>query len=307
MKKILLAAMIFSIAGACLVPLRNATLHTRQECLASSQTAQAAAQRLAELQAELAVQEAKRVELQSTLNGSASTMDPSWVNLLLATNAPADSLDAWNRILTALAGADGRSKDYVIVSKAALAQARLKPLAPFPHSEKLTDAVRGVLAITPDEEQSLETAFSEAFQAVGAWARANVRREGPDGDMLVRYTIPADPAFEQGLTNRLFTRVNSAIGKERGELMWTFFEYHRIGEDDAIADRTNILAIYRIAGAPGLGYRSGWRWENAEAINTYPEPIKPNRFRRAFYFVFPGGWQEVARREGFELPAEFNN
>ena len=307
MKKIFLAALIFSTAGACILPLRNAAHRAHRECLASQQASQAATQRLAEFQAERAVQESKQAELQSAMNGLALSMEPSLVDVLLATNVPAASLDTQNRILTALAGGGGRSKDYVIVSKAVLAQARLNPLAAFPKSEKLTDSARGVLAITPDEEQSLESAFSEAFQAAGTWARANVRREGPDGDMLVRYTIPADPEFEQGLTNRLFTRINSAIGNERGEMMQRFFEYNRIGEDGAIADRTNIFSIHKIAGSPGMGSRAGWKWANSEAINTYPEPIKPNRFPCAFYFVFPGGWQEVARREGFELPDEFKN
>ena len=307
MKKIFLIAIIFSTAGACILPLRNSANRANREWFASQQASQAATQRLAEFQAERAVQEAKQTELQSAMDGLALSMEPSLVSVLLATNVPAASLDTQNRILTALAGSAGRSERYVIVSKAVLSQARLKPLTAFPNSEKLTDSARGVLAITPDEEQSLQTAFTEAFQAVGTWARANVRREGPEGDMLVRYTIPADPEFEQGLTNRLFTRINSALGNERGELMQRFFEYNRIEEDDAIADRTNILSIHKIAGSPGLGSRAGWKWANAEAINTYPEPIKPDRFRCAFYFVFPGGWQEVARREGFELPDEFKN
>jgi hypothetical protein len=38
-----------------------------------------------------------------------------------------------------------------------------------------------------------------------------------------------------------------------------------------------------------------------EAINTYPEPIHTNRFPAAFSYVLPGGWQELAQREGIEL------
>jgi hypothetical protein len=166
--------------------------------------------------------------------------------------------------------------------------------------------VRGVLGITPEEQESVEAAFAEVFEAVGVWAKANVQREGPLEDLLVRYTLPTDPAFEQALTNKLFSSINAAVGDERGDLMRAYFQTWRLYEDGAIGDRTNIFEIHRISGQPGLGYRSGWKWEKSEAINTYPAPIKPNRFPYAFFFVFPGGWQEVAQREGFELPQEFN-
>ena len=159
---------------------------------------------------------------------------------------------------------------------------------------------------TPEEQQSVEVAFAEAFEADAGWAKANMQREGPEGNMLVRYTLPTDPAFEQALTSKLFSTIKAAVGEERGDLLRAYFEQYRLYADGGIVDRTNILEVHRLSGQPGLGYRSGWKWENSEAINTYPEPIKPNRFPAAFFFVFPGGWQEVAEREGFELPEEFN-
>jgi hypothetical protein len=41
--------------------------------------------------------------------------------------------------------------------------------------------------------------------------------------------------------------------------------------------------------------------EGASAINTDPEPIRTNRFPAAFRYIFPGGWQELAQREGLEF------
>ena len=123
----------------------------------------------------------------------------------------------------------------------------------------------------------------------------------------MRYTIPTDPTFRQALTNKLFSTINATIGDERGELMRRFFESWRIGEDGAIGARTNILSIHRIPGQPGLGYRAGYQEENSSAININadPAPIKPKNFPYAFLFLFPGGWPEVAQREGFELPKEY--
>jgi len=105
----------------------------------------------------------------------------------------------------------------------------------------------------------------------------------------------------------LFLKINSAIGDERGDLLRKYFESYGLYEDGAIGDRTNILAVYRIAAPLGYAYRAGWRWaDRSEAINTFPEPIKPDNFPLAFRFVFPGGWPEVAQRENFELPKEFD-
>ncbi|HEU0038251.1 MAG TPA: hypothetical protein VFR76_03155 [Verrucomicrobiae bacterium] len=233
-------------------------------------------------------------------------MDPALVDFFLTNDMKSVSLEMQDNILAEFGRGWNSSGRYVLVSKAALTSTTLSPLKTFPNGEKLTDAARDVLAITPQERLSVEAAFAEALGEVSAWARANVQREGPSGDVMARYTIPADPAFEQALTNRLFSTVNAAIGDERGELMRKFFEYSRISEDGAIGERTNILSIHRISGLPGLGFRAGWKWENSEAINTYPEPIKPKNFPYAFLLVFPGGWQELAQREGFDLPEEFS-
>lgn len=308
MKRIILCLMIFATAGVCFYALRNAAGHRQQEFVANQAAWLVQTQQLAEVQAERAALTAKVRDLKRELRSSGATafMDPALLAFLLTNDIKSASLEMQDKILTGFGQGGNSSGSYVLVSKAALTNYTLKPLKTFPNGEKLTDAVRGVLAITPEEQQFVEAAFAEALGAVTAWAKANVQREVASEDMLVRYTIPTDPAFEQALSNKLFSTINTAIGDERGGLMRKFFEHWRISEDGAIGDRTNMLSIHRVSGQPGLGYRAGWKWAHSEAINTFPEPIKPKNFPYAFLFVFPGGWQEVAKRDGFDLPEEFN-
>ena len=308
MKRILLALTIFATAGFCLYALSNAAGRRQQQFLANQSAWLVQTQQFAEVQAEQGAMVEKVHDLKREL-GSGITiapMDLALMNFLLTSNVKSAPPEIQDKILAEFGRGENSSSSYVLVSKAALTNSTLKPLKTFPNGEKLTDAVRGVLAITPEEQQSVEAAFAEALGAVAAWAKANVQREGASDDMLVRYTIPADPIFAQALTNKLFSALNTAIGDERSRLMRNFFEHWRISEDGAIGERTNILSLHRISGQPGLGWRAGWKWENAEAINTYPEPIKTKDFPYAFLFIFPGGWQEVAQREGFDLPEDFN-
>ncbi|MEY2429143.1 MAG: hypothetical protein QOJ40_2028 [Verrucomicrobiota bacterium] len=308
MKRILLALTSFATAGICFLALSNITSHGRQQLRANQNAWLTQTQQLAEVQAEQGALAAKIRDLKHELRSgaAAASMDPALVEFLLTNGSKSASPEMQDKLLAGFGRGGNSSSRYVLVSKAALRDTTLRPLKTFPNGEKLTDAVRGVLAITPEEQQAVEAAFAGAFDAIAVWAKANVQRDGPSGDLLVRYTIPADQKFEQASTSKLFSIINATVGDERGELMRKYFEINRFSEDGGIGDGTNVFEIHRISGQAGLGYRSGREWENSSAINTYPEPIKPDRFPSAFFFVFPGGWQEIAQREGFELPEEFH-
>jgi hypothetical protein len=307
MKKLPLAATIFLTTSACLVALTNAANRQQQQLQTIQAAGLAQTQQIEEMQVEQARLEAKvsdlRHELQSSI--SAKPIDPELAGFLLTNDIMLASSDTQERLLASFGWGGNSSDRFVLVSKAALTNSTLKPLQNFPNGEELTAAVRGVLAITPEEQQSVESVFAQAFTELGDWARKNIQREAAAGDMLVCYTIPTDPTYAQMQAENLFSNISAIIGNERGELMRRFFEHYRIYEDGYIGERTNIFSIHRVSAPPGLGYRAGWKTDRSEAINTHPEPIKPNRFPAAFRFVFPGGWEELAQREGFELPELF--
>ncbi len=307
MKRILLALVILTTAAASFLALSNTTTRGRLRLRAGQGDLRELTLQLAQMQAQQSVLARKVRELQRErgFGLAAASIEPALLEFLLTSDIKSASPEMQEKILAGFGPGGKSSANYVLVSKAALKTTTLKPLKTSPEWQKLTDAVRGVLAITPEEGQAVEAAFAQTFEGIAAWAKANVQREGPSGDMLVRYTIPADPAFEQASTEKLFSTISATIGDERGQLLRGYFEHWRIYEDGAIGNRTNIFEIHRISGQPGFGYRSGWKWENSEAVNTYPEPIRPDRFPAAFRLLFPGGWQEVAERESFELPQGF--
>lgn len=307
MKKILFALTVVVITGIGFVALSYATSRREQQLKTHQADWLLRNQQFAQIQAECAtlvtqVRELKR-ELEN--NFGATPIDPELAKFLSTNDIKFATPEMQERILASFGWGQNSSDNYVLVSKAALTNSVLKPLKNFPNTERLTDAVRGVLAITPEERQSVESIFAEAFDALGDWAKANVQREAESGDMLARYTIPADSAFAQMQTNKLFSNISAVLGEERGELMRKFFQHNRIYSDGGIGDGTNILSIHRISASPGFGYRAGRKWDRSETINTYPEPIKPNRFPAAFRFIFPGGWEELAQREGLELSKDF--
>jgi hypothetical protein len=309
MKKLLILISVLLMTGFGLVALSKSASHREREFQASQTAWQTQTQQLAKIQAEAAMFKVKISERKQELRDSvpSTAIEPELAKFLLKQDTKQSSAELQDRLLASFGRGGNSSNGYVLVSKAALANSHLKPLKKFPDSGKLTDEVRDVLAITAEEQQAVEAAFAETFGVIGTWAKENVMREGPADEMLVRYTIPADSTFREALTNKLFSTINSAIGNERGEFLRNFFDVYRLYEDGAIGDRTNILSIHRITALPGYGYRSGWKWDHSESINTYPEPIKTNNFPYAFRFVFPGGWEELAKREGFELPDEFKN
>jgi hypothetical protein len=304
-----LALMIVATAGAWFSTLSVATGNARQQLQSEESAWRTLTQELAKTQAEREASAAKVKQLEAEVRGGGASagMDPALAVFLLSNDGRPASPEIQNKILAELRRRGGSSSaSYVLVSKAALRTTTLPPLKPFPESHRLSDAVRGLLAITPEEQQSVEAAFARSHEEAASWAKANVQREGPSGNMLARYTIPAGPAFEQASTERLFSVISATLGKERSELLRGSFEFFRIDGDGAIGNGTNILEIYRTPGQATLGYRAGLRWKtsngSSEAINTDPVPIQPDKFPVGFSFVFPGGWREIAQRESFELP-----
>ena len=303
MKKILLALTILTTAGACSLALNNAARQSWRQFQSNKDIWLTQTQQLAELQVEQAALTVKIRDLKRELRGPGSSLEPTLMDFLLTNDLKSASLQMQNKLLAELGQGENSSGNYLLVSKATLTQTALGPVKAFPNNGKLTDTVCGILAITAEERMFVEAAFAENLASLGAWATASVQREGNKDDLLVQYTIPTDPAFTQAATDRLFSAINAAIGKERTDLLHKYYDYSRISIDGAVADRTNILSIHRISESPGLGYRTGWKWKDSEAINTYPEPLKSNtRFPYAFYSLFPGGWPDVLQREGLAVP-----
>jgi hypothetical protein len=195
--------------------------------------------------------------------------------------------------------------DYLVVSKKWLPQISLSAV----HAAQVTDAVRAALVITPDEQKAIEAAVQRTTNEYTSWLQTHVKREEPSGNILAKYVLESDPQFSQSMSNLFANAIVSSLGTERAAL---FQEY--------ASDWMNSLGMFG-SGATTLGNnqiqtdptRMTIRRENKylmmelrQANSSMTCGITPwQPFPEAFSPLFPGGWKELAEREGFELPPEF--
>ena len=217
-------------------------------------------------------------------------LDPLLVDWLLGTNYGRIPEKLIPRLSAALRLQWTNRSDYVLVSKRSLSEISV---AYNKGTNMLGDWVCGLLAITPAEQQRIELACAQARERFTAWATANLQRQGPTGDVLVTYVIPASPELANSLTNNLYSAVNSVIGPDRSELLWKYEDWWCRKELGQFAAVTNTLLIERnLGGQPGI-----WYGEGGHAGLITKEDL-PGTFRN----LFPGGWQEIAQKENFEFP-----
>lgn len=307
MKRILLAISILSVGGAGLLALNSAVQQAQRELRLNEAAWQTQTQQLALVESQHTtltrlVADSKR-ELRGRQAGRFAGESPLAALL---------RLEQFERLtpeeqeqLREELGLNWHSSDHwLLVSKATLRNVGLRALK----ASELTDAACGVLAITPGERLSLDAAFGRVRDEFSAWATAHLQREGPSGETVARYTIPADPEFAAGLTNELFAALNVTLGAERAELLsrysgdWLQIETGYLG---AVTNTLSVLRQSRDGGEPKLYYKLTRQGAgNLGNMQEGPGLIIPQYFPPAFKKVFPGGWAEVARREGFELPQE---
>ena len=111
--------------------------------------------------------------------------------------------------------------NYVLVAKSALWGLDVN----YSGTNLLSDSECGLLSLRPEERRRIESACAAVRERFADWARANVRREFPNTNTLVRYTIPASPELAQSLTNSFYSSIFEAIGPERAPLLWKYKQY----------------------------------------------------------------------------------
>jgi hypothetical protein len=210
--------------------------------------------------------------------------------------------------------------DYIMVSKKSLDGISFDGMK----GVKLTTAAIGTLAITPDEQAAIETMTRQLGATRAVWAREHVRRTEPSGDVLAQYTLPADAEFSQGQMAMFTNCIFGVLGSQRGQwlqehsLQWMMDSGLVTGPDLSkvpaefqailpLSDHLNqptVLTLHR--------YQAGNDWginydlqQAGNGMSTTVNPWQP--FPAPFLAIFTGGWKELAAREGFELPKEFNS
>lgn len=189
--------------------------------------------------------------------------------------------------------------DYVIVSKKSLPKLSLTAI----RDGKLTDAARAALVITPDEQAAIDAGLLNVDNEYNAWALAHTKREDPSGDVVAKYVLPADPHSSNTLQS-LSAVVRSALNSDERDQL--FFHYSWQWGD------AHQLTVPALEGWPCQTTMVVQRSGNSLMLNmkqpnsSISRSITPSQpFPEAFLPLFPGGWQDLAQREGFELPKGF--
>ncbi|MGH7868512.1 MAG: hypothetical protein ACREP9_13025 [Candidatus Dormibacteraceae bacterium] len=200
---------------------------------------------------------------------------------------------AWAELRQQLGIGWSSSPDYVLVSKRVLGRlgySRLNANARF------TEPACDLLGISPGERTAANSVLQESLAQ-----SLNVKFAEPSGDIVAQYTVlPPDPSSELSVSNNLISSLTETLGSERIGLLlpdiWREFRSH-LGppEPETITVRQAV-----VDGQPDL------TWEASRANTVvFSEPVRYARYPGWFLEIFPGGWQTLADRAGFQLPSRF--
>jgi hypothetical protein len=174
------------------------------------------------------------------------------------------------------------SPDFIVVSKDTVRDLQMVVI----RDSKLTDIAVTVLALTPGERGQVEAAMQRVQTDFKEWALAHLERTEPKDDVVAQYTLPNDPTMS--VSNNFAIGVFDALGRERAELVLASARNWMIDIGISREPKTMIVKRY-VAG-------------NEQRLNDGRDDLSECRFPPTFLPVFPNGWADVAKREGFELP-----
>jgi hypothetical protein len=188
------------------------------------------------------------------------------------------------------------SADYVLVSKAALKRVWLIGTM---DSGALRPAVCDMLALTSQERAAIEAAHQRAEAIHAAWFDTAVQRVTPSEEVVAQYEVPANPDLAQKIQQEELAPLADILGQERFALLQQW-DGAWISEHGDLGARSVRLTVHNTPSRePPLWYQvESERWSSGS-------DVAPDSFPPLFRGAFPGGWPEIAQRDGFQLPDDF--
>ena len=224
-------------------------------------------------------------------------ISPALLQLLETDFAKGDAA-AWAELRRQLDIGWDSSPDYVLVSKRVLKGLKYQRLL---SAVRPSDMACDILALSPGEQSGIRSALEQARQAV--WQTAVVRTD-PGGDIVAQYTVqPPDQDIQQSVSNNFAAGLMGAVGPERAEPLlpgvpgaWSELK------SGLWPQETQTMTIRQtvVDGVPDLV----WELTRGDGVST--EPVRYGHLPSGWLgALFPGGWQALAQREGFQLPPSF--
>ncbi len=278
---------------------QSAAKRTRAATVIDREQLAVATNRLAQVRAKVSsVREALRAK-QNRLGQFARHpyISPELVQLLKGNFSKATPA-AWAELRQQLGIGWDASPDYVLVSKSVLKQVQYSRLTSGKH---LTDTACHILGISPEQESAVDSVFRHGRDE---WPGVSLKRTQPSGDIVAEYTAVAPaPAFVQSLSNSVAAGIVKAIGPERANLLlpdaWREFR----GTLLPTATETMTVRRTEVGGQPDLVFEM-----SRDGKVYFSSPVRYAHLPSGWFLArFPGGWAELARTEGFNLPKRYQN
>jgi len=198
------------------------------------------------------------------------------------------------------------SEEFIMVSKQTLREIQMSAI----EGGKLTDVAATVLAMTPEERGQVEAAVQRVQTDFKDWVLAHAERSDPKDDVIAHYSLPDNTIMRQSISNNFVTGIFAALGRERTELIMPSTRNWMIsplGLGLGKYPTTLIIRRYVSGNEQRLNVQvvNSIMTPNQSGGDIYPIDLLQHSFPSAFLPLFPNGWADIAKREGFELPKEF--
>ncbi len=301
MSRLLLALAILAAGGGGFLAALRSTNQLTWETSASRDTWLVQTQQLAAVHSEQADLAERMHQLKASLAQSQPVAENALWSSLKTNRADRLPPDLRERVLEELAFNWQFSPDSIVVTKQALRDTGVsRDAGPWVlKNGKLCAVETAVLAMTPEESAQVEAAMQSCQAEVNDWAVAHVERSDSKDDVVAKYVLPGDPALLLSLSNNFAAAVFPALGRERAE--WVLASAGAWMVHVGLKGQTSMVIKRELAGnQPRLKAEIEGASVNAIRLGYLPELAFPAAFRP----VFPNGWADIAKREGFELPEE---
>src|SRR3569833_441323 len=298
MNKFLLASMAVLLGVLGVATLRRNTHLIRSAAVAEQTQWRSVTNALADSQAAAEALRAEVLDKKNRLKDAMNHPEISPVLLrLLQGDLTGGNLAAWAELRRQLGIGWDASPDYVIVSKTALKQLQYNRLS---NERRPADITSDLLGLSPAEQSAMAAAIQRVRE--GQWGQ--VQRTEPTGDIVAEYTmVPPDPGALLSISNNYARGIVAAVGQERADLLQPQ-AWRELSASLAPRETQTIVIRQSVTdGEPDLTceIRHGGQ-VSVSPVRYAMYPMYPAGW---FLKTFPGGWQDLAKRENFTLPAIF--
>ncbi len=300
MKKLALIQLIICLAAFGFGRLHRDTLQTQETNAAQAGELDALTRRFAEDQKTNAALRNELTAKKNHLRLSARHPEITPALLKLIENDFAKgSPDALAQLRQELGLGWNASPDYVLVSKQSLKGLDYVVLT---SGTTPTGTAMDLLNLSPEEKSSLTSALERVREG---WQGNSLQRTAPHDDVLAEYTLtPPDAASVQSLSNNLTAALVGTLGQERADLVqheaWSNFR-NALGPDQI---ETLTIRETTVNGQPDLAWQIERGPDGSKGSSS--GPVRYANYPSSWFLsAFPGGWDTLAQRENFQLPATF--